>query len=482
VFEPVPHVLREPAQLPAAGQQPVPQLGVPPAVADEPLPAGDDLQRRVALLVELDRVGDRRRLADQAAGLAQQPDDLAPGRVDAQPREALIGRCRHAFRPVRQEPPVAAQHHPGLEVEVAPPGDVGQITEGADHRDAGALVRRGQRMLPDRHFNIEERRSHGTAEQVPVALVAGMEHQRDAGRQQLGPGGVDVDGSVRAVEAQLVVRPLAVPVLQLGLRHRGAETNIPERGGLRRVRLAARQIAQEGALRDGLRPLADRGVGQSPVDGQPEPPPQRLEDLFILGGQPPAQLDEVTPGDRDRILRRGGRRLPVRVVGQRRIAPDAVDVLHPALGGQPVVVPAHRVEDGAAAHPLEPRDGIGVRVGEDVPHVQLARYGRRRGVDRVYVRALLGTVERVRALLLPPVRPPLLEPVQRRPLGETGARGPTRISHALNATAAACFPASDKPRAGPNVAAPGATGRVPARGCAPERRRQTAALRRRTEP
>src|SRR3954468_8295875 len=84
-----------------------------------------------------------------------------------------------------------------------------------------------------------------------------------------------------------------------------------------------------------------------------------------------------------------------------------------------------------ATHSLEPRDRVGVGVREDVPHVQLARYGRRRCVDRVYVRALLRAVERVRALLLPVARPLLLEPVQRRPLGETGACARCRISHPL---------------------------------------------------
>ena len=50
-------------ELLAAREQPLLELqGV-----DEPLPARDDLERRVALLVELDRVGDRPGLADQVA-------------------------------------------------------------------------------------------------------------------------------------------------------------------------------------------------------------------------------------------------------------------------------------------------------------------------------------------------------------------------------------------------------------------------------
>src|SRR5204862_305423 len=79
-------------------------------------------------------------------------------------------------------------------------------------------------------------------------------------------------------------------------------------------------------------------------------------------------------------------RLEIRVVGQRRIAADLEEVLHPALGGQAVVVPAHRVDHRLAAHPLEPRDQVGVRVREEAAQVQGPGYGGRRGGDRVYAR------------------------------------------------------------------------------------------------
>ena len=50
--------------------------------------------------------------------------------------------------------------------------------------------------------------------------------------------------------------------------------------------------------------LADRRVGQRPVHRQPEVPPQMLEGLLVLGRQPVAQLDEVRPRDRNRLLAR----------------------------------------------------------------------------------------------------------------------------------------------------------------------------------
>src|SRR3712207_9536646 len=65
----VPHVLGDPLDLPAALDEGLAQRVVPAAVADVPLPRGDDLQRPLALLVELHRVGDRPRVAVQVTGL-----------------------------------------------------------------------------------------------------------------------------------------------------------------------------------------------------------------------------------------------------------------------------------------------------------------------------------------------------------------------------------------------------------------------------
>ena len=74
---------------------------------------------------------------------------------------------------------------------------------------------------------------------------------------------------------------------------------------------------------------------------------------------------KLRPADRQLPLRIGfGRRSEVRVVRQGRVAAHAVVVLHPALGRQAVVVPADRVEDVLAAHPLVAGDQVGVGVGE----------------------------------------------------------------------------------------------------------------------
>ena len=68
-----PHEVGVPVELVAAGQQLVGRR-----VLDEPLPARDDLERPVAVLPELHRVGDRLRLADHVARLGEQLDDAAP--------------------------------------------------------------------------------------------------------------------------------------------------------------------------------------------------------------------------------------------------------------------------------------------------------------------------------------------------------------------------------------------------------------------
>ena len=106
-----------------------------------------------------------------------------------------------------------------------------------------------------------------------------------------------------------------------------------------------------------------------------------FEGLFVLGGQPCAQIDKVRARDGDRVLARFLRRHERRIVGQRRIAPHAEIVLDAAFGRKTVVVPAHRIEDGFAAHALIPRDHVGMRVRKHMPHVQRPADRRGRRID-----------------------------------------------------------------------------------------------------
>jgi hypothetical protein len=82
VFEPVRHVLGMPLELAVAPQERRAELHR----LDEPLTAGDDLERPVTLFVELHRVRNRARVADQIPRLAQQLDDLRARLGDRQVR------------------------------------------------------------------------------------------------------------------------------------------------------------------------------------------------------------------------------------------------------------------------------------------------------------------------------------------------------------------------------------------------------------
>ena len=121
-----------------------------------------------------------------------------------------------------------------------------------------------------------------------------------------------------------------------------------------------------------------------------------------------------------------GRRHEVGVVGEARVAADPEVVLHPALGGQPVVVPPHGVEDGRAPHALEAGHGVGVGVGEDVADVERARHRGRRGVDGEDLVAGGGPVEGVDALVLPAGRPGRLEALEARASRGSPARAGRR--------------------------------------------------------
>ena len=82
-LEAMSHVGRVPLELLASGQQ---RLAVGHRL-DEPLPGRDDLQRTIALLEELHRMGDRPRVADHGARFDQDLHDAGLGLLDRTPHE-----------------------------------------------------------------------------------------------------------------------------------------------------------------------------------------------------------------------------------------------------------------------------------------------------------------------------------------------------------------------------------------------------------
>ena len=254
------------------------QFGVGAAVLQVPLTGGDDLQRLVALLVEVRHTLGRGRLAVQVAGLAQRvDDDLAGGErglAGGRGEHLTAGRVGDPIRGVHDDAAVALDDRAGRQLQVAPPFDIGHVTEGAAHRDAGALVHLGGRVRENRHLDLEQRGVHGLAEILLVTLVVRVRDQRGAGREQLGTGGLDVDRrAVLETEGDLVVEAGVFAAFQLGLGHGGLERHVPQAGRVLLIRLAAREVAQERLLRHALRVLADGVVGLRPVDRQAEGTP-----------------------------------------------------------------------------------------------------------------------------------------------------------------------------------------------------------------
>ncbi len=192
----VAHVVGVEAQLLAELQERRPKLGGAAAVADVPLPAGDDLQGPVALLVELDRVGDRARLAVQGPFRAELLDDDRLRLLGGLAGDRRIGRLALGRDPPglgRRQPAVAADQRARRQVELSPPDDVGDVAERADHGDAGALLRIGQLVGDDGDLDPVEGSEDGAAEQRLESGVVGVGDERAAGRDQLGPRGLDVD-------------------------------------------------------------------------------------------------------------------------------------------------------------------------------------------------------------------------------------------------------------------------------------------------
>jgi hypothetical protein len=165
-----------------------------------------------------------------------------------------------------------------------------------------------------------------------------------------------------------------------------------------------------------------------PVDRQTEPLQESFEDLFVDLDEFVAEFEEVRARDGDRVVVLG------RIPAERRfesldvvlggVAPHAVVVLHATLGGQAVVVPAHRVEDRLAAHALVAGDDVGVGVAEHVAHVQRAAHGGRRRVDGEHALAIYRRVETVRAIGVPLGGPAVLDAVERRLVGDVRHRTP----------------------------------------------------------
>ena len=233
--------------------------------------------------------------------------------------------------------PIAADDGAGWQVEFAPPHHVGEVTERADHGNACAFVglRKWVRIHAD--FHIKQWRSNGFAKQRCVALIIGMRHQTDAGRNQLRSRRFNNHITLGSVKCHRVISPRAFAIFQFGLCHCGAKIDVPQSWCFLCVGLAARQVVEKRALRRAPRMLRDGRVQQRPIHRQPEAAEQIFKHLLVLSGEFVTQLDEVRPRHGHCTVVFGWvttkRRHKAGRIRQRRVTGDTEIVLHASLGG-----------------------------------------------------------------------------------------------------------------------------------------------------
>ena len=125
----------------------------------EPLPGRHDLERALAPLVELDRMGDRAAARRSGRPTAASSSTMRFCAWSTVARQLVVGAGAaagssdsHPGSPQahRQQPAVAPDDGPGRQAELAPPHHVGRVAEGADHGDARSLLGIGQLVGHDR--------------------------------------------------------------------------------------------------------------------------------------------------------------------------------------------------------------------------------------------------------------------------------------------------------------------------------------------
>ena len=419
-----PHELRVPFHFGALGQECVLLV----EQTNEPLPRWNQLERSVALLVELDRVFDRlgltlegRAVAGRApVSVAQQLDDgraclghilagepgvVAVGRVGIGAREGFASEAHLC------KAPIAADQLSQHQALGPPPLQVRLVAERTHHQDARPLLGVGQFTGEDRHRHAEERRHGVLSKEIAVALVVGVRGHTHTGGQQFRPRRRDHEAAVAVLDAKLDVVEGAGrhAVDRFGLRHRGLEVHVPHGRCVGVVEMALLREIEKRELGELPRPLADRLVGLRPVNREPHSAEHSLEGLLVLGGHALAELDEV--GARNQThrllapLRAGRLNLESLFVRLLRIATNVEEILDTALGGQPVVVPTDGIEDVHPGHPLLADHHISVGVGEDVADVERARDGRGRRIDHEGLRPWAIGIPAIGPVLVPETVP-----------------------------------------------------------------------------
>src|SRR5207244_10010200 len=144
-----------------------------------------------------------------------------------------------------------ADDRPGRQSQLAQPVHVGEVAEGAAHRDTGAEARVRRDMGEDGHLYAEQGNASRHPERLRVARVVWMCDECHASREQLGTRRLYVNGlAAAAIRANTGKRDTVpgtrpVAVFKLSLRHRGTERDIPQARRLGQIGFATAEVAQE---------------------------------------------------------------------------------------------------------------------------------------------------------------------------------------------------------------------------------------------
>ena len=116
-----------------------------------------------------------------------------------------------------------------------------------------------------------------------ITLIVGVGYQGNTGGNEFWAGGNDDDiVALGPVKTNLVIGRRLVSVLEFSLGYRGSKGDIPQGGGISAIGLTAGKIAQKSPLRDALRLIVNRAVGEIPVDAQPQRSPEVFKLFFIF--------------------------------------------------------------------------------------------------------------------------------------------------------------------------------------------------------
>ena len=182
-----------------------------------------------------------------------------------------------ALRRVLDDAAVTADDRAHRQPELAPPDDVGGVTERADHRDARPLLGIGELVCDDRDLDVEQRRAHGACRRAACSARRrdgrrarrtrrsardGSSRCRPARRRRCGgtpmrwyaPGRSRSSSSACATD---VLKSTSHSVGRLG------EMGVPSRSS-----------REERSLRGAPSLRADRRVGLAPVDREAHAGPQ----------------------------------------------------------------------------------------------------------------------------------------------------------------------------------------------------------------